>query len=92
MSVQVCLLVSLSAHIPREPRPNFTCDLFWRRYDTLYFQFVFVFLAFANNRPGKGDANRASTQNDSPGTVPDWGRSLISTIALFSVAVHSLIF
>jgi len=43
MSVPVCLLVSLSAHIPREPRPNFTCDLFWRRYDTLYFQFVFVF-------------------------------------------------
>ena len=88
MSVQVCLLVSLSAHIPREPRPNFTCDLFWRRYDTLYFQFVFVFWRL----PIIDQANRASTQNDSPGTEPDWGRSLISTIALFSVAVHSLIF
>ena len=38
-------------------------------------------IMFDHNRPGKGDANRAYTQNDSAGGRT--GGSLMSTIAFF---------
>ena len=38
---------------------------------------------FAHSRSGKNGASNASAQNNSPEEVPDWGQSLVSTIALF---------
>jgi len=96
MGLFVCLSISLSAHISQTTVQTSRNSLYVlivavarSSSDDNAIWYVIRFVddvLFAHNPARKGVARRAYTQSDSPGQ--NRGRSLISTIVLFPVAVQ----
>ena len=91
MNVQfACLSARISQKLHIQSSPNFQpvtyghgLVIVWQRCDTLCTSGFVDDVIFANNRPCKKDACKASTHNDSPEGNTEPARNLMSTTVTF---------